>query len=349
MVASIEARKRPLVSVLMPVFNGEHYLPSALNSVLGQTFSDFEFIVINDGSMDGTAHILENCRDARLKVFHLPHTGLIGALNEGIARCSCDTIARMDADDVSYPERLARQWQFLLSHPEVDVVTCRCDLLDEQGQVRGQTTGGVGEDMILELAAGNSIVHGSVMVRTTALPPSPVYARAPEDYRLWVTMARARRRFHGLAEVLYAFRTHGERYSLTHARSQSAGIVEVQWPLLEECAADRDVSQPQVRARLLRGWGNVAGAAYCAGDSQRGDAARRRFLELTDGMWDAELERAAEHGIEAMLWGGCPWQGAWSLRWLQWRHQPLSWIAYRNLLLTLPPVRKLRTVLRRKP
>jgi len=322
-------------------------LQAALDSVLGQTFRDFEFEVIDDGSTDSTPQILENCRDPRLKVTRISHSGLIDALNEGVARCSGTYIARMDADDLSYPERLAHQIEFLEAHPDVDLVTCASDLLDDAGRVVGRTAGGVGDDMILELAAGNRIVHGSIMVRRAALPVEPIYTVAPEDYRLWARMARAGSRFGSVPEVLYGFREHAGRYSLTHARSQSVGIVEVQWPLLEECASTRDMSRLDVRARLLRGWGIVAGAAYCAGDRQRGDAARQRFLELADETWDGEFAAAAEHGIEAMIWGGCPWQHAWRLRWLQWRHRPATWTSYRNLLLTLPPVRGLRAAFRR--
>jgi hypothetical protein len=331
----------------MPVYNGERYLWAAIDSVIAQDFRDFEFVVIDDGSTDSSPQILQDCRDARLKVHRIPHTGLIGALNEGLARCSATYVARMDADDLSYPGRLSRQVKFLESRRDVSVVTCECDLLDEAGRVVGRKAGGVGDDMILELAAGNQIVHGSVMVRSAALPPAPVYPRPPEDYWLWVAMARAGHRFHCLPQVLYGFRTHDERYSLTHAHSQSAGIVEVQWPLLQECMATRDLNQPIVRRRLVRGWGSVAGAAYRSGDRQRGDQARRRLLELVRGHWEPELAAEADHGIEAIVWGGCPWRFVWSLRWLQCRHRPAAWSSYRNLLLALPPVRKLRGFMRR--
>src|SRR5262245_2558246 len=85
----------PRVSVLMPVFNGQRYLQAALDSVLAQTFSDFEFLVVDDGSNDETPQILERCSDPRLRVFRINHVGLIGALNQGIAHCSAPIIARM--------------------------------------------------------------------------------------------------------------------------------------------------------------------------------------------------------------------------------------------------------------
>lgn len=339
----------PPLSVLMPVYNGERYMPAALESVLSQTFRDFEFVVIDDGSTDRTQQILESCRDPRLKVFRIAHAGLVAALNEGLARCSGQFVARMDADDRCDPARLALQLEHLQTHPEVDVVTCLCDLIDDEGLVVGCNLGDVGPDMLMDLAAGNGIVHGSIMVRRASLPPEPVYVGPAEDYRLWLRMVRDGRRFDCVRGLLYEFRTHAQRYSLTHARSQSEGIVEVQWPLLEECQTNRDLNDPAVRATLTRGWGRVAGAAYCAGDVERGDAGRRRFLELADGTWDVQLAAAARHGIEAMVWGGCPWQQAWSLRWLELRHRPAAWASYRNLLLAFPPVRKIHSMIRRGP
>jgi glycosyltransferase involved in cell wall biosynthesis len=330
---------RPLVSVLLPVYNGQRYLKEALDSVLSQTLSDFELLVVDDGSTDATPRMLAECIDPRVRVIRLDHVGLIGALNAGFAECSAPFIARMDADDLSYPERLAKQFQFLSQHPETDVVTCWSDLLDDSGRVIGRRTEILGADMLLELAAGNPIVHGSVMVRRSSLPPAPVYTVPPEDYWLWVSLVRSGKRFDCLDDALYGFRTHGERYSLTHAHTQSSGIVAIQWPLLEECSATRDLKRIFVRGRIVRGWGQIAGAAYRSGDWNRANEARRRFLALAGTDWAGELGPAVQHGIESMIWGGCPWYQEVSLRWLEWKQKPTAWNSYRNLILGLPPVR----------
>jgi Glycosyl transferase family 2 len=336
----------PLVSVLMPVFNGQQYLDAALSSIFVQSFSDFEFLVVDDGSTDETPQILHRCNDPRLRVIRIDHVGLIGALNEGIAHCSAPLIARMDADDLSYRDRLKCQFEYLCNNPSVDVVTSWSDLIDESGRVIGRRTECVSDDMVLELAAGNQIVHGSVMFRRDRLPPDPVYLKPPEDYWLWANLAHAGRRFHCLPEVHYAFRTHNDRYSLSHARTQSAGIVEVQWPLLEECSTNRDINDLSARGRLVRGWGGVAGAAYRSGDRTRANEARRKFVELADHDWE-ELAPAVHYGIEAMIWGGCRWYEALGLRWREWKQQPTLWKSYRNLLLCLPPIQWLRKVVAR--
>ncbi len=336
----------PLVSVLMPVYNGERFLAAAIQSVLTQSFDQFEFVVVDDGSTDATPRMLADCSDPRLVIVRIEHAGLIAALNAGLARCGGEFVARMDADDVSHADRLTRQVEFLAADDQVDLVTCWSGVVDQRGDVMGRMEGGVTDDMLLALAGGNDVVHGSIMVRRASLPV-PAYERPPEDYRLWVRMVRARRRFFVLPEILYYFREHGDRYSLTHSQSQARGIVDVQWPLLEECFATRDLADPAVRARLVCGYGRVAGAAYHIGDFAQGDAARRRFLDLAGRDWNGAVEPAVRHGIEAMIWGGCPWPQAWHLRWLEWRRRPGQWASCRNLLLTLPPVQKIRSLRRR--
>src|SRR5580698_3447780 len=100
----------PRISIVMPVWNGETYLAATLESVLTQTFTDFELIVVDDGSTDATLGILKSCPDPRLRVFQLEHGGIVKALNHGLAQARSEWIARQDADDISLPRRLERQW-----------------------------------------------------------------------------------------------------------------------------------------------------------------------------------------------------------------------------------------------
>src|SRR5579859_5191090 len=114
----------PRVSVLMTVFNNERFLRQAVESILGQTFDDFEFLIVDDGSLDGSPAILDEYAraDARVKVIHCLHNrGHVYAANDGLSHVQGEYVARMDADDVSLPERLARQVQFLDEHPEIGV------------------------------------------------------------------------------------------------------------------------------------------------------------------------------------------------------------------------------------
>src|SRR4051794_4532921 len=114
----------PAVSIVMPVYNGAAYVAEAVRSILGQTFEDFEFIIVDDGSTDRTPRILHEYErmDRRVRVISRPNTGIVGALNDGVAAAEAPLIARMDADDVSTPQRLHRQVEYLSEHPEVVVL-----------------------------------------------------------------------------------------------------------------------------------------------------------------------------------------------------------------------------------
>jgi len=112
------------ISVLLPVFNAEATLAACLESILGQTFADFEVIAVNDGSDDGTAGVLAQFigRDSRLRVVAMEHEGIVAALNRGLAACSAPFVARMDADDLMEPARLEKQFRFMEQTPGCDLV-----------------------------------------------------------------------------------------------------------------------------------------------------------------------------------------------------------------------------------
>jgi glycosyltransferase involved in cell wall biosynthesis len=114
----------PLISVVMPVWNGEQYLRASVDSVLAQTFSDLELVVIDDGSTDKTLEILKSYADPRLRILETAHGGIVQALNFGIAQAKGEWIARLDADDIALPERLARQLERLRQEPNA----CLCGI-----------------------------------------------------------------------------------------------------------------------------------------------------------------------------------------------------------------------------
>ncbi len=110
----------PLLSILMPVYNAGRYLRPAIASLLAQDFRDFELIIVNDGSTDGSAGIIDSfaVRDARIRVFTRANAGIVSALNAGLAVAQGGLIARMDSDDIALPGRLRAQVDFMQAHPE---------------------------------------------------------------------------------------------------------------------------------------------------------------------------------------------------------------------------------------
>jgi glycosyltransferase involved in cell wall biosynthesis len=128
-----------LISVILPVFNGGIYLADAVHSILNQTHQNIELIIINDGSTDQTGALLalwQKC-DARIRVCSRPNRGLVASLNEGIDLAHGQWIARMDADDVSFPRRLECQLQLLTANPAIDVLATRAVTIDENNRITG--------------------------------------------------------------------------------------------------------------------------------------------------------------------------------------------------------------------
>jgi len=116
---------QPLISIVMPVWNGEKYLREAIDSILSQTLTDFEFIIVDDGSTDNTVSIIRTYSDPRIRLFCLPHAGIVQALNFGCTQAQTAWLARQDADDISDPRRLESQWNCLQRNP--NAILCYCN------------------------------------------------------------------------------------------------------------------------------------------------------------------------------------------------------------------------------
>jgi hypothetical protein len=201
----------PRVSVVLPVYNGAAFVERAVRSVLTQTFPDFELIVVDDGSTDGTADVLARLSDPRVRVVSQTNKGLSATLNLAIDLCRGTYLARQDHDDLSRPTRLAQQVSFLDAHP-------RCGLLGTRAEIyEGDAPGGRFHDhplsheaLAFALLFDNPFVHSSVMVRTAVLRRLGGYStdprrQPPEDYELWSRIARSER-MANLPERLVVYR-----------------------------------------------------------------------------------------------------------------------------------------------
>jgi glycosyltransferase involved in cell wall biosynthesis len=209
----------PAVSVLLPVHNGERFLRDALDSVLAQNLTDIEVLVVDDGSTDGTRALLAAHRDERLRVLGQEHAGLVAALERAVREARAPLLARMDADDVSLPERLQRQAAFLEANPRVGLVGCGVEVIDESGRAEGTVLLPLGDgDLRRRLLLRNPFTHGSVVLRREALEEAGGYCAghgANEDYDLWRRIAR-RWELAAVPEVLYRYRRHGAAVTVTN-------------------------------------------------------------------------------------------------------------------------------------
>jgi glycosyltransferase involved in cell wall biosynthesis len=125
----------PMVSILMPVYNGECYLKEAIDSLLHQTYQDFELLIINDGSTDRTQAIIDSYQDSRIKCIQQDNMGVSRSLNKGISMIKTQYIRRHDADDISEPDMLEKQINFLESHPDISFVSTQCAFMTNRSKV----------------------------------------------------------------------------------------------------------------------------------------------------------------------------------------------------------------------
>ena len=184
---------KPALTVLMPVYNGEKYLGQAVESILDQTFAGFDLLIIDDCSSDRSVDIIRSYRDSRIRLVQNDRNrGLIGTLNEGIELAERSYIARMDQDDISMPERLRKQIEFMETHPEVAVCGCWAVEIDENGNSLRKRETPVGPQMVKDCWRPSPIIHPSAFMRT-AIAKKYTYDKNfidAEDYELWLRIAK---------------------------------------------------------------------------------------------------------------------------------------------------------------
>lgn len=222
------ASTAPLVSVLLPARDAAATLPAALESVLGQTLADLEVVAVDDGSTDETPALLDAyaARDPRVRVLRQPPCGIVAALNRGLAACRGSFVARMDADDVAHPERLAAQHAFLAARPDLGLCGSLVAGVGADGSALrpgmaryiGWLNGLVAHDEIArERFVESPLVHPTAFARREVLLAAGGYEDRgwPEDYDLWLRLLARGVRMGKVPQVLLAWRDHAARATRT--------------------------------------------------------------------------------------------------------------------------------------
>jgi hypothetical protein len=240
----------PVVSIVMAARNAAMHLQETMEGVLSQTFDSWELVAIDDGSSDDTGEILARYAslDSRIKVIRRSHRGLAASLNFGIAVAVGDYIARLDADDVPMPHRIATQVSWLNDHPEFAVVGSTALYLSDQG--RTNTLKAVPTDHLSIrrlLLRGNCLIHPTVMMRKATFLAVGGYREcfsAAQDYDLWLRMIE-----HGsianIAEPLIYYRIHNEQATVRKLQQQVWGTLAAQHSAIrrrEGCADPLDAA-----------------------------------------------------------------------------------------------------------
>lgn len=192
---TVVSRPTPAVSVVIPVYNGARFLPEAINSILEQSLTALELVIIDDGSTDATGRILAEyvARDSRVRVIGQANAGRASALNRGFAAARAGLVARLDADDVALVDRLERQRAFMESRPEVAVVGGAVSFVDEELRVIGTAQYPLHDTEIREaLSTSTPLAHPAVMIKGSAFRQAGGYRtlfRVAEDTDLWLRIA----------------------------------------------------------------------------------------------------------------------------------------------------------------
>jgi GT2 family glycosyltransferase len=244
----------PRVSVLLPVWNAEAFLAEAIESVLRQTFSSFELIVIDDGSTDRTAAIVEEFAnlDERVRVLRRPHEGISLALNTGIADARGEYVARMDGDDISVPDRLERQVAYLDTHPACVALGSWIEVIDETARHIGLKTFATTNDEISTalLRGISAMAHPTVVTRRDVLRAAGGYdpRRYPsEDLDLWLRLSE-RGELANVAEALLRHRRHKAAVGVRELQKMKAMALTI----VNEARTKRGL-QPRRKTLILAG------------------------------------------------------------------------------------------------
>lgn len=220
----------PRVSVVLPVWNAERFLPEAIESILSQTLPDFELVVVDDGSTDGTAEILNDfqSRDLRLKVYRQVNSGFVSAVNVAVQLSSAEFIARMDADDIAVSNRLERQLDFLERRPEVGVVGGTVVIIDSRGTaLRTWRIPQSDRQLRAALKDTNPFCDPAMVIRRSALRRVGCYRGAfgsSADYDLWLRIADCCE-LGALPDPVLRYRWHDGQLSTREVHAQLLGLV----------------------------------------------------------------------------------------------------------------------------
>ncbi len=213
-------KKRKMISVIMPVFNTERYVCAAIESILRQTYANFELIIVNDYSRDLTMNRITRYEDSRVRVIqNSRRLGVAKSLNQGLKLARGQYIARMDADDISHPQRFEKQLNFLEFHTDIGVLGSWVKIIDENGKKRGFIRAPIDDASIkTRLFWSRGFVHSAVMMRKSLLQKLGNYdetLNGAEDYDLWLRLGRFTK-FHNLPWYLLDYRKTLSSVSFTN-------------------------------------------------------------------------------------------------------------------------------------
>lgn len=222
---------QPQITVLMPVYNAEKYLREAIDSVLTQTFTNFEFLIINDGSTDSSESIIQSYSDPRIRyIKNEQNLRLIATLNKGIGLITTKYMVRTDADDINMPERLELQYHYMEQHPQTGLLGTGFELFGENLPTKTTRYSADHNTICLKHLYQIHLSHGTSIFRMSVLKDNnllfdPNFAHA-EDYELWTRISKVSK-LANLQQILYRVRLHENEVSRIYSSAQTENSLRI--------------------------------------------------------------------------------------------------------------------------
>ncbi|CAN5905267.1 hypothetical protein BH11BAC7_BH11BAC7_28420 [soil metagenome] len=249
-----------LVSVIIPVYNAAEFVKDSVDSILAQTYRDFEIVIINDGSTDNSLAVIECIQDVRIKIFSQPNAGIAAALNKGIALSKGRYIARQDADDISLPLRFEKQVKFLEEHTDYGLIGAYAEIIDRSGKVTDRFLKHATTNMKLQydLLWNTPFVHPSLMIRKECFEKAGGFYTGKdlfEDYDMWSKIALYYK-IANLPDILLQYRELSTGLSFTTSNSNDRIInqrrknIAARFPSLEKEIVDGLALSGTARTRI---------------------------------------------------------------------------------------------------
>mgnify|MGYP003687353709 CR=1 FL=1 len=255
--------KQDLVSVIMPAFNAEKYIVESINSIINQTYKEWELIIINDGSSDKTASIIKefSTKDSRIiSLENEENKGLVYTRNRGLKEAKGTFIANLDSDDIAYPERLEKQVEFMVENPQVVLLGTACETIDSKGNQIGIEKRAIPKEHLKSLLVfSNYFINSSIILRK-ALVQNCFYQEdfAPaEDYQFF-TQIMDNGEIVNLPEVLVKYRIHDQNISVLKKKEQESSIKRIQEKLLSKIEIKASEEELNLHASLVNEGGSIA-------------------------------------------------------------------------------------------
>ena len=254
--------KKPLVTIVMSVYNGEQFLREAIDSMLGQTFSDFDFLIINDASTDNSVKIINEYDDQRIKLIHnKQNIGLTKSLNKGLKLAQGRYIARMDADDISLPTRLEKQVDYMESHSEVGLCGGWFQIIEGPFIKKPETH----EEIAVRMLRRNPFGHSTVMMRKSVLENhSLTYDEtlvSSQDYDFWSRMINYTKAYN-IPEVLVKYRVHNKQISASKRNEQLKNETKIKKAILKKLLPDTSDYEVQIHEKVVVGTEKISSTEF---------------------------------------------------------------------------------------